>query len=170
VNNPSHPLMIVKTPPRRHKGSTLLSPRDRWAFQWIAQQYALSLEHLPWLLGQRAGYGAKSPHRISESAARQVLARWHKQGYIEQKNIFTDSSPWIWPSKAAMDELGLSYSYAVPHFASLPHLHAVAHVRRENLRVISTRRLVDLFTYSSSCSFSLIYSSAWIRSSSSTSW
>lgn len=78
MNNPSGPLTIVKTPSRRHKGSTFLSPRDRWAFQWIAQQYALSLEHLPWLLGQRAGYGAKSPHRISESAARQVLAHTHQ--------------------------------------------------------------------------------------------
>lgn len=28
-----------------------------------------------------------------------------------------------------MDELGLGYSYAVLHFASLPHLHAIAHVR-----------------------------------------
>jgi hypothetical protein len=84
------------TKTRRHKGSTLLSPRDRWAFHWIAEQYALSLEQLQWLLGLRAGHGAKNAHRISQSAARQVLALWQKLGYIEQKNIFTDFPAWIW--------------------------------------------------------------------------
>ena len=33
------PSTTVPTEPRRHKGSTLLSPRDRWMFHWIAEQY-----------------------------------------------------------------------------------------------------------------------------------
>jgi hypothetical protein len=121
--------MTVTTKTRRHKGSTLISPRDRWAFRWIAEQYAISLEQLQWLLGLRAGHGAKHAHHISESAVRQVLARWQKLGYIEQKNIFTDSPAWIWLSKNAAAELGVRYPYYVPHFATLPHLHAISHVR-----------------------------------------
>ncbi len=116
-------------PPRSHKGTTLLSPRDRWGFQWIGEQYALCLDHLQVLLGRRAGAGAKQANWISASAVRQVLARWHKLGYIEQKSIFTDSPAWIWLTRRGLSELGLRYSFYTPHFATLPHLHAINHVR-----------------------------------------
>lgn len=122
-------LLSVEHAPRRHKGCILLSPRDRWAFPWMADQYALSLEQLQALLGRQAGYGAKRPNWISESAMRQVLARWHKLGYIEQKNIFTDYPAWVWPTRRAITELGLRYGYYTPHFATLPHLHAINHIR-----------------------------------------
>jgi hypothetical protein len=122
-------LLPTERASRRHKGSTLLSPRDRWSFRWIAEQYTASLEQLQALLGSHAGHGAKRQGWISKSAARQVLARWHKLGYIEQKNIFTDYPAWIWLTRRAIAELGLPYGYYTPHFATLPHLHAINHVR-----------------------------------------
>ncbi len=122
-------LESLPSKPRRHKGSTMLSPRDRWALRWMAEQYAISLDQLQVLLGMRAGHGTKRPNWISQSAVRQVLARWHKLGYIEQKNVFTDYPAWIWLTRRAITELGLSSAHYTPNFATLPHLHAINHVR-----------------------------------------
>jgi hypothetical protein len=106
-----------------------LTPRDLWALSWILEQYAISLEQLQTLLGRRAGPGTKEAQVISESAMRQVLARWLKRDYVEQKNVFTHQAPWIWPSRRAVSELGMHYPYYTPHIGTLPHLHAITHVR-----------------------------------------
>ena len=58
-----------------------------------------------------------------------IFTERQKLSYIEQKNIFTDFPAWIWLSKNALTELGLRYPYYVPHFATLPHLHTMSHVR-----------------------------------------
>jgi hypothetical protein len=117
------------SPHRRHKGSILLTNRDLLAFSWILEQYAADQEQIRALLGRYAGLGAKETQHISESAARQVLARWLKLGYMEQRNLFKEYPPWVWLSRRAIIELELPYAYYTPHIASLPHLHAINHVR-----------------------------------------
>ena len=55
-----------------------LLPRDELALTWIGQQYAMRLDQIQELLAQHADHATTHGSRITESATRNVIARWKK--------------------------------------------------------------------------------------------
>src|SRR5512140_2923975 len=96
---------------RHDAGTTKFGSRDQLALTWIGQQYAIRLDQLQRLLGQQPGRGATHPDQISESAARDVVRRWHRAGWIQWKGLRQGEPPWIWPTRRGLQMVGLPYHY-----------------------------------------------------------
>ncbi len=115
--------------PRSDKGRTVISPRDLKVLNWVAEQYTATLDQVRLLLGRDPGKGSRAEGNLSESAARQVIARWRRLGYAEQQKLLTNSPPWIWLTREGLQQLGVSYQFYVPRLGALAHLHAINVVR-----------------------------------------
>jgi hypothetical protein len=117
---------------RRDAGKTRLTQRDIFALTWIAHQYAIRLDHLQWLLGRYAGYGARHANWVSENAARNVVHRWKQMGYVHVAGIRDKEPFWIWTSQKGLKKLGLPYTYTDLEASGLDaftHLHAINTIR-----------------------------------------
>lgn len=115
--------------PRRDKGLTIIGPRDLKALEWIAEQYVATLDQVQTLLGQEPGRETKAEGCLSTSAARQVIARWRKLGYVEQEKLLTSSPTWVWLTREGLLQLGGRYQFYTPRLGALAHLHAINTVR-----------------------------------------
>ena len=74
-------------------------------------QYAIRLDQLQWLLGQMPGEGAEHPEWITETAARNVVARWMKAGWVEAEQLRAHDPLWIWPTRKRLRKTNLPYNY-----------------------------------------------------------
>ncbi len=102
---------------RNDKGNVWLTGRDWRSMLWIAEQYAVRLDQVQYLLSQEAGKGAKEPGRIGINATRLVVARWQRAGLAESKKILAFAPSWIWLTAKGLNELGLPFK---PYSPSLP--------------------------------------------------
>ena len=96
---------------RRDMGTIRFSQRDRFALLWIGHQYGVQLDHLQWLLGRDAGRGATFSSWISESAARDVVDRWERAGWIRVARLQVNRPFWIWLTRKGLRLLDLPYAY-----------------------------------------------------------
>lgn len=138
---------------RHDKGTVLITDRDWDVLAWIAEQYAVRLDHVCILLGQQAGKGAKAPDRISENAARQVLVRWQRAGWAASRKILVAEPAWVWTSTKGLHELGYDFKLYAPTLARIDHLHAINEIRlllardHPESRWISERQLRATLSY-----------------------
>lgn len=96
---------------------------------WISEQYAARLDDVCFLLGREAGSGAKAPRRISEHAARQVVARWQKAGWVASRKMLVHEPAWVWMTATGLHELGYAFTPSAPTVSHVAHLHAINDVR-----------------------------------------
>jgi len=114
---------------RSDKGNVLVTGRDWRVLLWIAEQYAVRLDQVQYLLGRDAGKGAKVAGQISQNAARLVVARWKRAGLADCKKILAYEPSWIWVTAKGLHELDLPFKPYIPSLARLEHLHAVNRAR-----------------------------------------
>jgi hypothetical protein len=114
-------------------------------------QYAIRLDQLQWLLGQMPGQGAERPDWITETAARNVVARWMKAGWVEAEQLRAHEPLWIWPTRKGLRKTNLPYNYRnieQSGMDGLKHLYAIneirlAHCEESNTRWGSLRQLLQ---------------------------
>lgn len=120
---------------RRDKGLRLMTTRDKWILQWIADQYAIRFDHLQALLSRdprtRNPACAPGPQGVTASNVGQVLTRWGRDPeWAEYRRIYTDTPGWIWVTPHCMQQvLGLSYAKHTLRESTLEHLHWINCVR-----------------------------------------
>ena len=117
---------------RRDAGKLRLNQRDIFALTWIAQQYAIRLDHLQQLLGRFPGYGAKYPNLVSESAARDVVDRWEQLGYVLAEVLLPKEPFWIWLTRKGLHKVEAPYVYRnqeESNLGALSHLYAINTIR-----------------------------------------
>jgi hypothetical protein len=93
-----------------------LAARDIAGLLFIAEMYGIQLDQLATVLG------------VGESRARQIVARWRKQRYVEAARL-GPGVPWIWLTRGGLAACGLPYSCARPALSRLAHIRAVTAVR-----------------------------------------
>jgi len=124
--------------------------RDEFALTWIGQQYAIRLDQLQWLLGTMAGSTAEHDGWITETAARNVVARWRSAGWVEAEQIRAREPLWIWPTRKGLRKAGLPYNYRdieQTGLDDLKHLYAINEIRlcecdEKETRWVSERQLL----------------------------
>ncbi len=120
---------------RSDSGTLRMNDRDKSILPWIGQQYAVRLDHVQFLLGRLPGRGAQYTDWISEGAARDVVKRWLRAGWIEQTKIHLKEPFWIYLSRFGLKIAGLPYKpYALrqdTETKQLRHLHALNEIRLE---------------------------------------
>ena len=120
--------MIPTRKTRDDKGDIQLTARDTLVLTWLGEQYAMRFDHIHALLNRYAGPGV-SPQGLSVSAVRQVVARWHRAGWIEQRRLLAGEPPWLWLTREGLLAFALPYTPGPPALTRLRHLHAVTAVR-----------------------------------------
>ena len=124
-----------KEEPRRkpsNAGRVLATPRDVYALTWIGQQYGICLPQLQCLLGEQAGRGAEHEGWISEGAARAVVTRWKKAGWVRALQLRVREPFWVWLSPLGQRKVGLSYHHvdlSRSALGGLSHLYALNEIR-----------------------------------------
>lgn len=106
--------------------------RDEFALTWIGQQYAIRLDQLQWLLGEMPGPTSEHEGWITETAARNVVARWKKAGWVKAEQIRAREPLWIWPTLKGLRKAKLPYSYRdieQTGLDDLKHLYAINEIR-----------------------------------------
>ncbi|GHO99838.1 hypothetical protein KSF_098860 [Reticulibacter mediterranei] len=140
--------------PRSDKGPRLTA-RDLNALKWIAQQYAISLDHLCILLARLIDYQeyAQQPKESGEvtvSRANKVIKRWEQLGLIERGHILYGDPVWVWLTPEGLrtvnQELGPLCPYA-PTPGKINHLYWINHARlyieqqRDDIEWLSERQI-----------------------------
>jgi hypothetical protein len=78
--------------------------RDRTALTWIANQYAIRLDHLQVLLSRLS-------HRpVKLSAVRSVVTRWRNAGWVNSQRMRANERGWVSLTASALHALDLPYS------------------------------------------------------------
>src|SRR5579859_4108135 len=114
---------------RYDKGSVKANDRDIFALTWIAQQYAMRFDHACQLISMHPGPGV-GPEGLSWSAARQVVNRWRKAGWIGYQQMLAGEPPWLWLTREGLAAYGLTqFKAAPPAISRLRHLYAINEVR-----------------------------------------
>lgn len=93
-----------------------LTERDIAALLFVADMYAVQLDHLAVVLG------------VSEARARAIALAWRRAGYAESARI-GPGRPWVWLTRAGLTACGLPYTATAPALSRLAHLRAVTAVR-----------------------------------------
>ncbi len=138
---------------RSDKGQVFFRDRDLHVLHWIVEQYAARFDQVRYLLGLEAGRGARVEGEIGASAARQVIARWQRAGWIIQKKVFAEEPPWLWPTARLLRLLELPYKAYEPSCVRLEHIFATNEVRLSiedvwpQYQWISERRMRAEFPY-----------------------
>jgi hypothetical protein len=117
---------------RSDAGTIIWTVRDEFALTWIGHQYGIRLDHLQWLLGRHPGRGAANTNWISEGAARDVVTRWKRAGWVRTKRIRADEPFWVWLTRLGLRKVGLPYLYRDLEQSSLhdlKHLYAINEIR-----------------------------------------
>jgi hypothetical protein len=111
-----------------------LTPRDLQSLGWIAQQYAIRLDQLQFLLMRYTPEADRAKirqgaNRLSKERTYKTLARWDTLGLIEYGNILDGELRWIWLSSRGLRSLELPLRYNKPSAVRLSHLYFVNQVR-----------------------------------------
>jgi hypothetical protein len=134
---------IIKKPkeertrkPRSDKGPRL-TDRDLDALEWIAQQYAVSVDHLATLLARLMDYSAyaQKPNdagELTEKRTAKIIKRWEQLQLIERGWILHGDPAWVWLTpeglRATSQELGELRHY-IPTPAKINHIYWCNHAR-----------------------------------------
>ncbi len=114
---------------RHDKGSIKANNRDILAVTLTAEQYALRFDHIQEFLTRFPGPGV-SEEGLSESAARQVVARWKRADWVYAEQLLAGEPIWIWPTKKGIQKFGLApYTSTPPALSRIRHMHAINAVR-----------------------------------------
>lgn len=110
--------------PRSDRGSVRQTARDVELLTWIAQQYAVPMDLLAVLMGQREGAG---PRDLTTAYA--LVNRWKRAGWAQSGQV--DAGPaWVWPTQStAAAFLERKVTNWRPGLARVAHLRAAAAVR-----------------------------------------
>ena len=126
--------------PQKRQGDVRVPPlrdRDIFALTWIGEQYAIRLDHLQRLLGQRPGRDTANEDVISEGAARDVVTRWKKAGWVQTARIRAHEPFWVWPTRLTLRKLGLPYAYKDIERSPLKGLEHLAIINEIRLKKCS---------------------------------
>jgi hypothetical protein len=93
-----------------------LAERDITGLLFVADMYAVQLDHLAAVLG------------VSEGRARAVTADWRRARYADSARL-GPGRPWVWLTRAGLKACGLPFTAVSPALARLAHLRAVTAVR-----------------------------------------
>jgi len=93
-----------------------LTERDIAALLFVADMYAVQLDHLAVVLG------------VTEARARAIALAWRRARYAESASI-GPGRPWVWLTRAGLAACGLPYTATSPALSRLAHLRAVTAVR-----------------------------------------
>lgn len=115
--------------PRRDKGQIRLNCRDLTLLTWVGDQYAIRLDSLQVLLGRSAQQVTKVEGQVSESTARQVIARWKQEDLVATRKFFYREPEWIWLTSNGLRQVDFSFKFWLPSVGKLPHFHLVNQVR-----------------------------------------
>lgn len=128
--------IIKSRKPRSDKGPRL-TDRDLDALEWIAQQYAVSFDHLGILLARLMDYSEYAqkpitPGELTDKRTAKIVRRWERLGLVERGWILHDDPAWVWLTPAGLqtvaDELGELRSYT-PTPAKINHIYWCNHAR-----------------------------------------
>lgn len=117
---------------RKDREVIRMKPRDRVALTWIAQQYAMHLEHLQVVLGRFPGHGATHENPISKSATYDTIRRWKKAAWVTVEGGHDNEPMWVSLTKKGLASVNLSYQYHDLQAESTrdrKHLSAITEVR-----------------------------------------
>ena len=122
---------------RRNDRGPRVTDRDLDALQWIAQQYAVSFDHLSILLARLINPDeyAQKPKEAGELTTKRtakIVKRWETLGLVEREWILHGDPPWIWLTpeglRTVAQELGELRPYT-PTPAKVNHLYWCNHAR-----------------------------------------
>ncbi len=103
---------------RSDVGAVRQTARDVQLLTWIAQQYAVPMDLLAVLMGNR-----------SMSSAYSLVNRWKKAGWVQSGQVDA-GPPWVWPTQStAAAFLERKVTNWRPGLARVAHLRAAAAVR-----------------------------------------
>jgi len=123
-----------------------ITERDQAALRWIAQQYAVRLDHLQVvlarLLNEQQRAKLKEEGKLTERRAQDVVDRWVTLGLVKTRYFLAGEPPWIWVSAEGLTFLHLQpqMRYYEPKPATLAHLHACNQARLAYPRLERERR------------------------------
>lgn len=122
----------IKRKTRADTGPRLID-RDIKALEWIAQQYAVTIDHLAILLARQIEPGQykqtpKEAGRLTEKRVMAIIKRWEQLGLIEKKWIIHGEPCWVWLTneglRVVQEQIGELRPYA-PTPGKLNHLYQV---------------------------------------------
>lgn len=123
--------------PRRDKGPRI-TDRDMDALQWIAEQYAICMDHLQVLLArlrvpeEDQGPDLKQEGTLTEKRALKIVRRWEQLGLVERQHILYNQPQWVYLTnqglKLVQDQTGELRPYT-PQPARLNHFYWVNYAR-----------------------------------------
>ncbi len=128
---------IIKSRKRRSDRGPRVTDRDLNALEWIAQQYAVSLDHLCILLARlinpdEYAQKPKEPGELTVKRTAKIVKRWEELGLVERGWILHDDPLWVWLTpeglRAVAQELGELRPYT-PTPAKVNHLYWCNHAR-----------------------------------------
>ncbi len=117
---------------RKDADAIRLLARDELVLTWIGQQYAMRLDQIQELMVQLASHGTTHGNQITESATRNVIARWKKAGWVQVRRIDAQEPLWVWLTKEGLRRVELTYQYQSLDALSKhdrDHLYAITDVR-----------------------------------------
>lgn len=120
---------------RRSDVGPRITERDLAALRWIAQQYAIRLDHLQILLARllpaRERVKLKTAGRLTARRAQDVVDRWTELGLVRVRYFLAGEPPWCWLTGAGLHLLQMQPELRAyePKPATLAHLHACNRVR-----------------------------------------
>jgi hypothetical protein len=106
---------------------SLWTKRDVEALTWIAEQYAIHLDHLQVLLG------SLSNRPVTKRSVSGLLRRWKQAGWVETQRI--RATAWVWPTREAVDGLGLPYGYKDIRESETHELNEIAAINEVRLKL-----------------------------------
>lgn len=139
---------------RRQRSDTgpRITDRDIKALTWIAQQYAISLDHLSLLLARLpspAGPGAqtKQAGALTTKRAMEIVKRWETLGLVEKAWILHGQPPWVWVTHTGLQLIASKGQTELrpytPSAAKLEHIH-----QTNRARIFIEARRQDAIWYS----------------------
>src|SRR5450755_149441 len=122
---------------RRSDRGPRVTDRDLDALAWIAQQYAVSFDHLSILLARLIDHSQyaqkpKEAGELTEKRTAKIVKRWEELGLVERDWILHGDPPWIWLTpeglRTVAQEVGELRPYT-PTPATVNHLYWCNHAR-----------------------------------------
>jgi len=114
---------------RSDAGQLIFTERDRFALQWITEQYAIRLDQLQLLLTQLSVVEPINGELLGYPTVMTKLRKWIKAGYVEYERILASGPGWIFMRRAGIKVAGLDYPARKPDWCRLKHIYAVNQVR-----------------------------------------
>ena len=117
---------------RKDRGGIRMKPRDRVALTWIAQQYAMHIEHIHLLLRQFPAQNGTHQIPLSKSSTYDIIRRWKQAAWVTVERGHDNEPMWVSLTKKGLTALSLSYQYHDLQAESTrdrKHLSAITEVR-----------------------------------------